>query len=202
MKIPGFEAPHRSAMLSACLLCVGAGLSVACGSSGTLLGESAGAGGNAGRGGANNPAGGSGGSAGSNGPLAGGGGSAGSNGPLAGYGGTGGFDGPLAGNSGTGGFSGPLGGNGGTAGSGGGSSGSGECVKDADCPTSEAVCVYRISESCNAKGSCQFKPKGPTCDGIIAYCGCDGSEVGVACSDPPGYAVAPVIGPKGTTACK
>lgn len=67
------------------------------------------------------------------------------------------------------------------------------CSTNGDCSSGDA-CVYRIADGCSAKATCQPKPTGLSCLLIISYCGCTGDGVGVRCSDPEGYATAPVSG--------
>ena len=67
------------------------------------------------------------------------------------------------------------------------------CSTSGDCSSNNA-CVYRISDGCLAKATCEPKPTGPICTFLEQYCGCQGEIVEVRCSDPYGYAPAPVSG--------
>jgi len=172
--------------------CCGAASIVACASSETTLGFTAGAGGlsataGAGVGGAN-----------ANGAA--GTGTAGKSPSSAGSGGT-----PSGGASSVdGGASGVSGAPHDSAGASSGGSGGSACVTDVDC-TNDGICVYKVAEACSAHGSCVPRPaKGPVCSTI--YCGCPTStapamDVNVNCESPAGYARAPVKAPKGSTAC-
>jgi hypothetical protein len=74
------------------------------------------------------------------------------------------------------------------------------CGSDSDCGSSQR-CMYSIADGCSATRTCQDNPTGPFCALVVTYCGCDGNEVGVFCSDPDGYARAPVGGLKQSSVC-
>jgi hypothetical protein len=76
----------------------------------------------------------------------------------------------------------------------------GSCRSAGDC-ADDSLCVYDIAQGCAATATCQKAPTGPRCNLVLAYCGCDGTEVGVGCDLPTGSSAVPVFGPKQSATC-
>ena len=164
-------------------------LSIACGTSPTTVGESAGAAGpSAGTAGASPTNGGS--DTESGGASTGHAGAAGSNasGGVSELGGA-------SGSSNQGGSS-----AGGSSSAGAGGSGSGACMMDADCGAG-FNCLYKIADGCAATGSCFKEPGGVLCMSVAPYCGCSGEVVGVPCYEPFGYSPEPVASQQTSVTC-
>jgi len=187
-----------------------AALSAACGTSPSMIGESAGAAGaTSGTAGASSTDGGSetasGGStthhAGAAGNNTSGGASSVGGASVGGASGSGNAAGASKGGASTGGSSNLAGSSsGGASSAGAGGSGSAACMKDADCGAG-FNCLYKIADLCSAKGSCFKEPGGVLCMAVAEYCDCSGHPVGVPCYEPFGYSPAPVSKPQSSTTC-
>jgi hypothetical protein len=66
------------------------------------------------------------------------------------------------------------------------------CTTNADCGAG-GLCGYASLSACAATGTC-FATSGPVCDLFSPGCGCDGTEIDVACTGlPSGYVSKPLL---------
>ncbi len=66
------------------------------------------------------------------------------------------------------------------------------CTTSADCGGSQFECAFVQSAGCSAVGSCVDTTGIATCAAYSAGCACDGTEINVACTYPPGTATKPL----------
>ncbi len=67
------------------------------------------------------------------------------------------------------------------------------CAVDGDCASGQS-CGFPTANGCTAQGVCLVYPTPGTahCNSVILACGCSGSQVGIPCDYPSGYAPAKI----------